>query len=627
MYPVAQKFHEIITQDGTRTRLRVYLFDNTVDPTDDNDVQTNGTLLKMDANDTDSNNRIEASGANWTDIFNSKINPQIGSCVSEQFRFGLINTDGAYSVYQFDRCKMYLDAEDEATGTWYACPMGAYIIETPAQTYSSVINLSGYDMMQDLNKIADTWFNALDYTTPLTISDILTSLAMACGKTIKPSTLTNLVNKTVSFSAAPFVSVERTYKDILAWIAEVTASVARFDRDGYLELRWFDEAQINGITHYVNVDISGCGVYDILRGSYTVAQIDGVLARSVKLDNPVSVGSTGSVYQIMGNPFIADDDATDVTNKITPILTKLNSLGAYTPLSVKAICDPSIEAGDIINVIYGGATYRMPVFQQTLAWRGSYVMGLRISSGQENLPLSVSEQERDEYRTEKEFTDRVTFTDLATGGQTVINGDNITTGTISADRIRGGHFWVGGVNDMWGIIYILNENGAYTGALAKQGLDVYGTINGTSYDSTVKVYSDGIRIYTNGLTNCATLKTTQSRSGYFALYDSSGNTKSSIDGNTVKLYSTSGGSTEEMLNLGVGGITLWYSGSNHSTDDPAIKITNNTGQRKITISAPPGQTGSISLDPGNGIQIWGNGLHIGSQYLDEAKLQQLLALI
>lgn len=36
------------------------------------------------------------------------------------------------------------------------------------------------------------------------------------------------------------------------------------------------------------------------------------------------------------------------------------------------------------------------------------------------------------------FTGMVTFTDLETGGSTTINGSNITTGTISADRVTGG---------------------------------------------------------------------------------------------------------------------------------------------------------------------------------------------
>ena len=40
--------------------------------------------------------------------------------------------------------------------------------------------------------------------------------------------------------------------------------------------------------------------------------------------------------------------------------------------------------------------------------------------------------------TNEVFTGMVTFTDLSTGGSTVINGDNITTGTLSADRVRGG---------------------------------------------------------------------------------------------------------------------------------------------------------------------------------------------
>lgn len=58
-----------------------------------------------------------------------------------------------------------------------------------------------------------------------------------------------------------------------------------------------------------------------------------------------------------------------------------------------------------------------------------------------------------------EILGQVTFTDLATAGSTVINGDNITTGTISADRVK---------------ISELYTSTAYGGVLALHGSGSYG---------------------------------------------------------------------------------------------------------------------------------------------------------
>ena len=374
MYNVDAKFHQLIAA-GAKTRCRIYLFDKTVDPTDNADVIANGTLLKMLNTDTDSNGRIEQQGISFTDIFNKDTNVQVGCVESLEMNFGLINTDGAYSGYSFERCKVFIDAYDSSTTSWHSCPMGVYIVEQPQQTYSSIIHIRAFDLMQDLGAIADTWFNGIDWTTPRSISYILQSLATECGKPLSNGTLANLVNANVTYESAPFVSTARTFRDILAWIAEVTATNARFDRDGHLELRWF--AAVN---YSVNANQIGCGVFSIVRGEYDVSSVDGLKCYSYKQDEPITVGGSNSVYQISGNPFFTDD-IEQLSNAVVgyaivgtavvyysnvlaglamPILSRMNGLGRYTPLQMRIITDPSVEAGDIISVTYGETVYSMP---------------------------------------------------------------------------------------------------------------------------------------------------------------------------------------------------------------------------------------------------------------------------
>ena len=60
MVTVDADFHSLITAPGANTRIRIYFIDDTIDCTDDNDVETNGMLLAYDA-DTDSNALIDSS--------------------------------------------------------------------------------------------------------------------------------------------------------------------------------------------------------------------------------------------------------------------------------------------------------------------------------------------------------------------------------------------------------------------------------------------------------------------------------------------------------------------------------------------------------------------------------------
>lgn len=71
-----------------------------------------------------------------------------------------------------------------------------------------------------------------------------------------------------------------------------------------------------------------------------------------------------------------------------------------------------------------------------------------------------------------EMTGLVKFTDLSTSGSTTINGDNITTGHLSASRISGGTLTLGGSNNTNGTMSIQNASGNTFGTWDNSGLYV-----------------------------------------------------------------------------------------------------------------------------------------------------------
>lgn len=244
MYPVSADFHNLSIADAPTSRVRIYFIEANVDCTDDNDVQSNGTLLCMPG-ETDSNGRIEKGGVTINEFFNSDTNVQIGATVSSQIGMTLINRDGALDGFNYGRCKVYIDVYDDTNSTWLTCPMGVYNIAIPKRRKVQLVSATGYDQMQQLDEIADSWWNGLDWSNGITLLQIIQSMAATLGIHLSANTSANIVNSGLSYTEIPFTAIEMTYRDILSYIAETTGTIARFDRNGALDLRWFSDAVLS----------------------------------------------------------------------------------------------------------------------------------------------------------------------------------------------------------------------------------------------------------------------------------------------------------------------------------------------------------------------------------------------
>lgn len=402
MYPVSANFHTLAVQDAPKTRVRIYFIDDTVDCTDDNDVQTNGTLLIGEAGDTDSNKRIGQNGITFNEMFNSEKNVQIGDAVSSQIGMTLLNTDGALDNFQYGRCKVYLDVYDTANTAWLSCPMGVYIIELPTKRKVQLVNAVGFDQMTKFDEICDTWWNGLNWSGGLTLLQIVQSMATQLGVSVSSNTASAILNSSLSYTESPFDCVQVTYREVLEYVAEATGTVARFDRDGALDLRWFNAAQIGGNTITIDTDTVGNQCLSIDKAEYSVAQIDLLRAKFAKGDIGVTTGSGSNEYTIQNNLFLNGATTAAIQSKLADIYTRLNALSAYYPISGRFISDWSIEAGDIILVRQLSTNYTIPIFQNTMTWRGGYVVSNLISDGDKTRPV-LDATERDYYRLDSDM--------------------------------------------------------------------------------------------------------------------------------------------------------------------------------------------------------------------------------
>lgn len=397
MYPVSERFHQLANQPAPRTRCRIYFIPDTVDCTDDADVVANGTLLIRENTDTDSGRRISGDGGVvFSDLFNTDTNIMVGATVSKPVQLTLLNMDNALSGFAFGRCKIFIDLYDPDAGEWLPCPMGVYIIDSPSKQNARVVIASGYDQMQYLDKVADAWWSDLNWSLGVTISALISGIATQVGVSLNSSISDRILNGSKTYTEAPFTARETTFRDILAYICGVTGTIAYFDRDGALDMRWFSYAVRNIRTFCYNTDYPGNGCMGINIADYAVTPIDMLQILAVDPALDTSVGGGANVYQIAGNPLITGVDASAVNTLVSPIYDRLKTVVPFNPMTLALTADWSIEAGDVIYVITEGNSVLLPIMQQTMTWRGGNVVSEMMSSGDQTR-RAMTEDERSEY--------------------------------------------------------------------------------------------------------------------------------------------------------------------------------------------------------------------------------------
>lgn len=121
--------------------------------------------------------------------------------------------------------------------TYEFVPLGMFNAERPNVPYVNEIHFTCYDFMQrfetDMPNDED-----LDVQYPCSFSNLFvrmcTFLNVQYGSTY-------FVNSTAKLTARPDEFNNATMREVLQWIAEAAGSIARFNRDGVLEMDWIRE--------------------------------------------------------------------------------------------------------------------------------------------------------------------------------------------------------------------------------------------------------------------------------------------------------------------------------------------------------------------------------------------------
>ncbi len=240
-------------------------------------------------------------------------------------------------------------------------PLGEFFFDTPEQRRVANISCEALDGMQKFNVDVDDWWAGLKW--PMTRGQLLQSLCTEVGVTLKTATFPG---SDVSIASAPVAGNGFVGKDVLGWIAETACAYARMSRDGELELMWFAQQ---------SVTLTRSQHFGDSPAEYTTPAVEALHVMAVNNDLGVMLpeGGTGNEYQVMDNPLLYGSTEAEIRGKAQSLYNRLIAFPAYTPNEVDAVCDWSIEPGDMIQVVGSdGNTRTLPIFRMTVSWAGGW---------------------------------------------------------------------------------------------------------------------------------------------------------------------------------------------------------------------------------------------------------------
>ena len=166
---------------------------------------------------------------------------EIGSAIAAELTLKLDNREGKFDDTNFEGAELFvrIGIKKWDAGRWENAkveyvPIGYFTVdESPKKALS--ITLSALDRMVQFDKD----FDADGITFPTTVGNLLTYCCTKCGVPLKtiPETLPNH-----SYQVKECPQRENlTYRQIIQWIGEITATCGYIDWDGKLRMEWYSD--------------------------------------------------------------------------------------------------------------------------------------------------------------------------------------------------------------------------------------------------------------------------------------------------------------------------------------------------------------------------------------------------
>lgn len=223
-------------------------------------------------------------------VSSSKI--ELGSACAAELALTLDNRDGQFRDVKFEGAELFVrigvrkyDARRWEDSPTHYVPLGYFTVDEPSRPLQT-ISLSALDRMVMFDKPVD-WSL---FTFPITVKDLLSQTCVICNVPLGTD-ISDRPNFDYVVQDSP--ADETTYRQIVQWVAELTATCAFIDWEGKLSLSWYKPttARISPSERYSS---------DMLENDIVISGVEVIDEDS----NVFLMGDDAYAFRIEGNSLI-----------------------------------------------------------------------------------------------------------------------------------------------------------------------------------------------------------------------------------------------------------------------------------------------------------------------------------
>lgn len=339
-------------------------------------------------------------------------------------------------------------------------PKGKFYIDTRKKDNNGILTFNCFDAML---KGEYTFMESGSWTSTTALATVQ-MIASDMGVNIESNTTTILTNTPKSVPYVPAIGEDGTTgRDMLCYIASMYGGNFVIDELGYLKL-------IQLIPPATTLNIG------VLASSHDTAPAFDAIDRVVlKLDEKTGYRSPESTFDTLTGRILEAYCPWTSQELADGLLSIVNGF-VYQPYeAIGADIDPACQLGDGVTV--KGITSQ--IYSQVIH------LDARCA---DDISAPYEEEVNHEYpyrsAAQRKIDDSVTQEQLATAGQTTINGSNIHSGTIT----------LGGDGNGEGELHILDSNNAECGSWDNQGIVIFDNseLNGSlTTDNKIRIVRQG----------------------------------------------------------------------------------------------------------------------------------------
>lgn len=227
---------------------------------------------------------------------------------------------------------------------WEDVPIGKFNIDD-GNKLRNTIEIKGIDDMANLDKS----YSLSKISYPSTLYQIYVNI---CNVGDIPVGTTSFPNMNYMVNERP--EGDLTLRDILGYVAELSGTFAKINREGSLELKWYADS---GIT-------LGSGNRFNFKPSDDEVRIKGIMA--IIEETKYIIGTEDGAVDLSENPLLQGDYETVLNNIFSNVKDTI-----FTPYTSDWQGNPAIQAGDMITQVdRDGKKYNTLITKSTYKYRG-----------------------------------------------------------------------------------------------------------------------------------------------------------------------------------------------------------------------------------------------------------------